>query len=102
MRLKLSELRRLIREAVHDTMMAHTEPVEASPESLKVADHASLGGQNNPLTAKVNQVMKVFARQGKQVNANDVKKLLSTVDPQRLLVLTADQVAAQVAKKLAS
>jgi hypothetical protein len=101
MRIRLGRLKQLLREAMHNTMVAYTQPAQASPESMRGASHPSLAS-HDPVTVKTNQVMKVLQSQGKQVNAKDVKKLLSTVNPKRLLVLSAEDLAKQVALKLAN
>ena len=101
MKIRLGALKRLIREVGRDTVMSPTQPAEASPESMRTMSHPSLAAQS-PLDNKVNLVVKALTKMGKHVDARDVKKLLSTVDPQRLLILPPDQVAKAVAKRLAN
>ena len=97
----MKRLRELIREAMHDTVVAPTQYSEPSPESMRKLDMPAMRS-NDPLDIKVDQVLKILSKQGQTVDARDVKKLLSTVNPKRLLVMPAEDVAKQVAKKLAN
>ena len=101
MKIRLGALRRLIREVGRDTMVAPTQPAQASPESMRTMSHPSLASQS-PLDNKVNLVIKALGKMGKHADARDVKKLLSTVEPGRLLVIPPDQLAQAVAKRLAN
>jgi len=101
MRIRLGRLRQLIREEARDTIMAPTQYSEPSPESMRRLDMPAMRS-NDPLQIKVDQVIKILNHDHVQVDARDVKKLLSTVDPKRLLVMKVDAIAKQVQKKLAN
>jgi len=78
--------------------MAPTQPVQASPESMRMANHPSLKS-SEPTTVKANQVLKLLNARGKHERFDDVKKFISGIDPQRLFVLTPEQIANAFMKK---
>ena len=95
MKIKLSQLRRLVREAIHDTMMAYTEPVPSTPASIQNGQHPAMQ-QRSQVDNKVNQVVKLLTKQGRHVDANQIKQFVTQLDPQEQLVMTAEQIAAQM------
>jgi hypothetical protein len=101
MKITLGRLRRLVREAARDTVMAPTEPVEASPEAVRTASHPSLRAPS-PADAKVNQVSKLLQAKGHHANVQDLKKFVSGLDPKRALVLTPEDIASAFLKKTAN
>jgi hypothetical protein len=98
MRITLGELRRIIREGLHDTNMAHTQPVQSSPQSVRTASHPSMASQD-PVNSKANQVEKVIQGMGKNVDIRDLRKFISSLSPKRVLVLTTKDIATAFLKK---
>lgn len=101
MRIALWKLRKIIREGLHDTNMAHTQPVQSSPESMRTASHPSMVAPD-PVSSKANQVMKVIHGLGKNADIRDLKKFVSTLSPKRMLVLTSKDIATAFLKKAAN
>lgn len=98
MRIKLSELRQIIRETIADTMVApgvsaHTElpPDSGRAYHGPAADPSMRGDQ---VLVKANQVSKIVSQ---KMNSNDyfqqVKQFVAQMDPQERLVKTAQQIA---------
>lgn len=88
----------MIREGLHDTNMAHTQPVQSSPQSVRTASHPSMAAQD-PINSKANQVEKVIQGMGKNVDIRDLRKFVSTLSPKRMLVLTTKDIATAFLKK---
>lgn len=95
MKIRLSKLRALIREAIADTVMAPTEAPPPSTQQLQKADHQSLRA-NAPGASKANQVAKIVNQQmGNTTMTQAVQKYVASLDPQDQLVMTAEQIAQQ-------
>ena len=93
MKISLSELRALIKEAIADTMMAPTEAPPASQAQIKGANHPAIRS-NTPASTKANQVAKIVnQRTGDTSLTQSVQKYVSSLDPQDQLVKTAEQIA---------
>ena len=93
MKIRLSKLRALIKEAIADTMMAPTEAPPPSAQQLQSADHQSLRA-NAPGTSKANQVAKIVnQKMGNTTMTQAVQKYVASLDPQDQLVMPAEQIA---------
>jgi hypothetical protein len=101
MKIRLGQLRRLVRESMRDTMPAPTQLADASPESMRKGADTSLKS-HNPVTMKAAAVLKALRAQGHDASPNDVKRFMSSLSPGRALVLTADAIAASYLKKTSS
>lgn len=98
MKIRLGALRRIIREEAHDTVMTPTQSVPASPESMKDASHPALKN-HDPVASKANQVVKVIQSHGQRADVRDVQKFISSLSPQRALVISAEDMARAFMKK---
>jgi hypothetical protein len=87
MKLSLGELRQLIRERAHDTIVANTQAVPSSEDSL--ATHVGTIHDDSPLEAKVTAITKLFSRHGHNIDQKKLRKFLSGYDPKELLVKSA-------------
>ena len=91
MKLTLKRLRAIIREAVADTMMAHTEAPPPSVRQQAQGDHPALRDTSN---TKANQVAKIVnSKLGNTGSTQRVQQYVASMDPQERLVMTADQIA---------
>lgn len=92
MKISVKFLRKIIREAIGDTMMAYTEPAPASQQSYQAGDHQAM--RDTQGTNKANQVAKIVNQKTGNTSATQrVQQYVAQMDPQQRLVLTADQIA---------
>lgn len=93
MKIKISQLRSLIREVVADTMLAPTEAPPVSQQQLQNANHQAMGPRTQS-TTKANMVAKIVnQRAGDTTKTQAVQKYVASLDPQDQLVKTAEQIA---------
>lgn len=83
----------MIREAVADTLLAHTEAPPPSIKQQTQGDHPALSA-GNPAVNKANQVAKIINQKtGDTSKTQQVQQYVATMDPQERLVMTAEQIA---------
>jgi len=91
MKIRVSKLRRIIREAIADTMIAPTEAPAPSQASLKQGSHPAMrdtSGDKSNAVAKI-----VNAQLGDTSKTQEIQKYVSQLDPQEKLVKNAEQIA---------
>jgi len=91
MKLTVKRLRAIIKEAVADTMMAHTEAPPPSARQQAMGDHPALRDTSNN---KANAVAKLVNQMlGNTNSTQHVQQYVAAMDPQERLVMTAEQIA---------
>lgn len=91
MKLTVKRLRAIIREAVADTMMAHTEAPPPSARQQVMGDHPALRDTSNN---KANAVAKLVNQMTGNTNfTQQVQQYVAAMDPQERFVMTAEQIA---------
>jgi hypothetical protein len=90
-KITISQLRKLIREAVADTMMAHTEAPPPSIKQQVTGDHPALRDTSNN---KANAVAKIVNQKiGNTSLTQKVQQFVAALSPEDKLVMTADEIA---------
>jgi hypothetical protein len=91
MKVSVKRLRKMIQEAIADTMMAYTEAPPPSQQQKAQGDHPALRDQSNN---KSNQVARIVNQKlGNTSKTQQVQQYVAAMDPQERLVMTAEQIA---------
>ena len=88
MRTTLGELRKLVREALHDTVAApassRTEPAVSDPRFSEAPPKGSMR-LDSPAFQKAKVVTKAIEKQGGEADVQDVLKFIKNYEPEELV-----------------